>query len=187
MSIWDPKDFEEAIDRLPTRENPLYDTDKSIEHLAHYRDAIEEMAMTPKCFELEERIFELTRDELGILEQYSFRRDLSKEVLLVWKSTKGNKIFHEGFISDSNLEYSDGIGYHKHDPDGYSVWRISLAKPNVFEISDSSINPDIPWVVFVERSWDVFKNTEISFFTPDEIYLCLLTGEEYMELTTGLS
>lgn len=170
-SIWDPKDFIDAIERLPDSNHPLYNTDSAIEHLAHYRSVILPMAITPESYDLEERIFELNDEELILLEQTSFKRDIKNATYLELGDNISPTLYT---ILESKIKF---------DPNKGCRLRISTSRPPVFDSTPKEYDNDLSYIVFVERSYNSIHEN-LNIFRTDEVYLCFLTGEELIEIVS---
>jgi hypothetical protein len=76
-----PKDYSQAVLRLPVRNHPLYKTDSVIEHITHFGERLTELSilsvLDPESLEnipLEGRLIPMEFKDLSFLKSISFKR-----------------------------------------------------------------------------------------------------------------
>lgn len=165
MSLSPSSTSDLAIARLPTRSHPLYQTDVSIEHLAHIKDWLDEMIMLAPLYPLEERVMYLTRDEIKLMEQTSFERNHINQIIFNWSTIPNDSIWAESLNSSTKFDNC------------YSYWRISFATPQ----------PDVPIsIIFIERCQS-FNSSNVRFDETTDSFIAITTREELEVLFNNLS
>ncbi len=121
-----PRDFIQAMLRLPEGSHPSYETDGVIEHLAHFGERLTELTILGVLdqealgnLSLEERLIPMELEDLNFLESISFKR----------KDPPITVVDHE-YLEPGSL-WGD---YYLQDDEDYGWWEIYQMKPDL-EIS----------------------------------------------------
>ncbi len=119
-----PRDFIQAMLRLPEGSHPSYETDGVIEHLAHFGERLTELTILGVLdqealgnLSLEERLIPMELEDLNFLESISFKRNTSPITVAE----------HE-YIERSSVW---GDYYLQEDDNSYGWWEIFQMKPDL--------------------------------------------------------
>jgi hypothetical protein len=118
-----PKDFSQAMLRLPERKHPLYEKDKVIEHLTHFGERLTELSIlggldqeSLGSLTLEERLMPVEYQDLIFLESISFKRE-SPPIAVV----------DHQYLEPGSL-WGD---YYLQDDDWHGWWEVNQMKPDL--------------------------------------------------------
>lgn len=118
-----PRDFLQAMLRLPERSHPLYATDEVIEHLTHFGERLTELSILGVLDQeslgnlpLEERLIPMELNDLHFLETISFKRSPSPIT-----------IAEHQYIEEGSI-WGD---YYLQDDDSYGWWEVYEMKPDL--------------------------------------------------------
>lgn len=85
-----PTTFESAVGRLPTIYHPLWETSKEIRHLASLRSRLEDPERSVSKWSLEDRMVPLTKPDIKLMSEISFKRRESGFVIACERIEPGN-------------------------------------------------------------------------------------------------
>lgn len=162
MSLSEPVSVEDALNRLPTRQHHLYNRDKAIEPLAHYREWMEEILFTSPDKTFEERVMELTLEELTLMEQTSFARSKRGHIVIGWATV----------VNES--PWAEILNRSAKDDDCNGFWRLSLAQVQPKSESQRMI-------VFIEKC-DDYDLGEPNFGAQTVVNLAIASRKELSDL-----
>ena len=168
-----PSTDSQALSRLPTLSHPEYELRGSeIEHLVHFRNYVVRMlSWTPREGQeaihnpsIEQRWIPLGLEDMKLLEEGSFRRDLENPITVNWEYIINNP-------------WSD---YFSSDDDEYRWWQITDLVPAL------SI-PSVKLVCVESNLKFEMTKTDHRFNKHSEFDIFVLTSEELNSLITELS
>lgn len=118
-----PKDFLQAMIRLPERNHLLYKSDQVIEHLTHIGERLSELlvlsVLEPEELEnlpLEGRLIPVNLEDLAYLERISFRRNPAPVINAEHEYLEKGSVWGDFYFQDSN---------------DYGWWDVHSMSPNL--------------------------------------------------------
>lgn len=118
-----PRDFSQAMLRLPEGSHPLYETDDVIEHLTHFGERLTELSILGVLDQeslgnlpLEERTIPIELEDLYFLESISFKRSLSLITMAEHEYIERGSVWGD---------------YYLQDDEDHGWWEIYQMKPDL--------------------------------------------------------